>query len=310
MPTDYVLFIHGVKTRSAVDIQRIANNLLTKVDSCLAKDSCQLQLIVPFWGDLNLEPTEALRDGLKASSKWKDIWFQEFRSGILMDFVGDAALYISRHVGSQVVQRIEEKAAEGLKNAQPGDRLHLVTHSWGTVILFDILFAARWEDPKIDEITRNQVNLIRQTLFGLAPNPSAGIPLASIHTLGSPIALFSLLNVASRSTHDLTPKLKELLGNLYALKQRPLIWKNYVHPGDPIAYPLEGVLPELLDEAANLVQVEDLICYKQDLVNWLTKPLRQTLVPMLGGGEAHQYYFECNVVARSIAQTIQAQSTQ
>lgn len=306
MPTDYVLFVHGVKTRSADDIKRIANSLLKQVTNCMAKDSCQLQLIVPFWGDLNLEATDDLRTGLKKSSKWKDIWFQDFRSGLLMDFVGDAALYISRHVGSQVVQRLQEEAAEVLKNAKPGDRLHLITHSWGTVILFDILFAARWEDPKLDVSTRDRVEMIRRTLFGLPPDPKQGIHLASIHTMGSPIALFSLLNVTGRSSHDLTPKLKELLGSLHSLKKRPLAWKNYVHPGDPIAYPLEGVLPQLLDESADFVRIEDLICYKKDLVNWLTKPFRQTLLPMLGGGDAHQYYFESDVVARTIARVIEA----
>lgn len=306
MPTDYVLFVHGVKTRSADDIKRIANGLLKQVTNCMAKDSCQLQLIVPFWGDLNLEATDDLRAGLKKSSKWKDIWFKDFRSGLLMDFVGDAALYMSRHVGSHVVQRLQETATAGLKNAKPGDRLHLVTHSWGTVILFDILFAARWEDPKLDVSTRDRVEMIRRTLFGLPPNPEQGIPLASIHTMGSPIALFSLLNVTGRSSHDLTPKLKELLGSLHSLEKHPLAWKNYVHPGDPIAYPLEGVLPQLLDESADFVRIEDLICYKKDVMNWLTKPFRQTLLPMLGGGDAHQYYFESDLVARTIARVIEA----
>ncbi len=306
MPTDYVLFVHGVKTRDAEDIKRIANGLLNRVTGCITNDSCQLQLIVPFWGDLNLEATNNLRTGLKKSSKWKDIWFQDFRSGLLMDFVGDAALYVSRHVGSQVVQRLQETAAAGLKNAKPGDRLHLVTHSWGTVILFDILFAARWEDPRLEASIRDRVEMIRRTLFGLPPSPESGIPLTSIHTLGSPIALFSLLNVTGRSSHDLTPKLEDMLSSLYDLKKRPLVWKNYLHPGDPISYPLEGVLPQLLNESADFVHIEDLICYKKDLMNWLTKPFRQTLLPMLGGGNAHQYYFESDVVARTIAKAIEA----
>jgi hypothetical protein len=306
MPTDYVLFVHGVKTRSALEINQIANDLFRRIDACVSKESCNLQLIVPFWGDLNVEATNDLRDGLKRSTKWKDMWFQEFRSGILMDFVGDAALYISRHVGTQVMQRIQKSAVDGLKSMQPGDRLHLVTHSWGTVILFDILFAARWEDPRLDENTRACVQIIRKALFGLAPDVRAGIPLASIHTMGSPIALFSLLNVASRSSHDLTPKLKELLGNLYETEKHPLVWKNYVHPGDPIAYPLEGVLPELLDESARFVAVEDIICVKKDFLTWLTAPLRQTLVPMLGGGDAHQYYFKSDAVVQAIAKVIQA----
>jgi hypothetical protein len=304
MPTDYILFIHGVKTRSAEEINGIANKMFRQISNCVARDSCNLQLIVPFWGDLNIEATNDLRAGLKRSSKWDEVWFRDFRSGLLMDFVGDAALYISRHVGSQVVQRLQQTAAAGIKTMQPGDRLHLITHSWGTVILFDILFAGRWEDPRLDAQTRASVELIRKALFGLPPDPERGIPLASIHTMGSPIALFSLLNVTGKSSHDLTPKLKELLASLHAITNRPLPWKNYVHPGDPISFPLEGVLPDLLDEEAGLIQVQDVICYQKDWVSWLTAPLRQTLVPMLGGGDAHQYYFKSDIVIKEISQTI------
>jgi len=48
-----------------------------------------------------------------------------------------------------VINTLKTQALEGLKNAQPNDRLHLVTHSWGTVILFDLLFASRWDDEKV-----------------------------------------------------------------------------------------------------------------------------------------------------------------
>ncbi len=307
MPTDYVLFVHGVKTRSAAEITGIANGMVRQINTCLPKGNCDLQLIVPFWGDLNLEATNDLRAGLKRSSKWEQMWFRDFRSGLLMDFVGDAALYISRHVGSQVAQRLLQSATEGLQGFKAGDRLHLITHSWGTVILFDILFAARWEDPKLDSQTRDCVASIRKALFGLPPNPEIGISLSSIHTMGSPIALFSLLSVTGRSSHDMTPKLKDLLGNLYTAAKRPLTWKNFVHPGDPIAYPLEGVLPNLLDAAADFVKVEDIICSQGGFMEWATSPLQQTLVPMLGGGDAHQFYFKSDTVAKEIAKVIQAQ---
>ncbi len=98
------------------------------------------------------------------------------------------------------------------------DRLHLITHSWGTIILFDVLFAARWDGDDIPG--HNSVSNIRERCFGVEPNPNAGMPLASIHTMGSPIALFDLMDVDQKidideeinnnrvqvSTHDITPR--------------------------------------------------------------------------------------------------------
>ena len=46
-----------------------------------------------------------------------------------------------------------------------GDRLHLVTHSWGTVILFDVMFAPRWDDTDLDHDTRRRIQNIREGLF-------------------------------------------------------------------------------------------------------------------------------------------------
>jgi hypothetical protein len=111
----------------------------------------------------------------------------------VLQFVGDIALYLSSYVGSKVVDTIKDQALKGLSNASEGDRLHLVTHSMGTVILFDILFSHRWDDLSIPG--HESVNAIRSVIFGIPPNPMQGIKLGSITTMGSPIAIFSLMDV-------------------------------------------------------------------------------------------------------------------
>lgn len=319
MPTDYILFVHGVKTHDEKEFRRIATLLLAGIQQSIQTSARQIQPIFFFWGNQGIDAQKRLVKGFEQSeAKWKQFWFREFRTEQILEFVGDAALYLSRHVGSNIVREFHRQVLqEGLKNANPaqGDRLHLVTHSWGTVILFDMLFARRWEDEdlKNDASTKDipdLVNRIRNALFGLPPNPEGGLPLASVHTMGSPIALFTLLTMTGESTHDLSPKLNELVKNLYVQRQgQPLPWRNFAHPGDPIAYPLEGVMPQLLKQGDSdkYVQIEDIVNGKGNPSNLgnLLPFARQRLLPLLSGGEAHGSYWANEVVAKTIGTVIQ-----
>ncbi len=307
MSTDYVLFVHGVSTRNRAQFEKTATALLNRIQGSINDKSRVIKPIFCFWGDLNLDAQKELKKGLEDSPKWKDYWFRDFRTGQILEFVGDAALYLSRHVGTQVVQRLKNDAVNVLKGSTTSDRLHLITHSWGTIILFDILFAGRWEDPNLNGDIRKTVSDIRSVLFGLNPGPTTGIPLASIHTMGSPLALFSLLNISNSvngtSTHDLTPQLSTLLGNLYNLKKKPIPWRNLAHPGDPISYPLEGVLPMILDSSQRYVDIQDVIT---DHGNMFNLPFSQQLLPILWGGDAHGSYWDSQLVAKTIGDVIRS----
>lgn len=240
MPTDYILFVHGVKTRNRQEFEENAANLLNNVRGYINDPNRIFKPIYFFWGDLSIPLLTRLRNDMAQSPKWQNFWFQEFRNREVLEFVGDAALYLSRHIGSEIVRRFKNEALATLQNFGSRDRLHFVTHSLGSVILFDLLFAGRWDDPQLDRTASTQdirkiVDDIRQALFGLAPNPNSGLPLASMHTMGSPIALFSLLSVNGQSSHDLTPKMSSFLESLYNLRQqKSLPWRNFTHPGDPM----------------------------------------------------------------------------
>ncbi len=301
MATDYVLFVHGVKHRSPEAFSRTTQDLLQTVQRSLGSNGRTLKPVTVFWGDLNVQPQATLKQGLEASPQWRNLWMTEFRVREVIEFAGDAALYLSRHVGAQVVERFHRQLLPVLHAAQSGDRLHLVTHSLGSVILFDLLFAARWDDPSLDRNastrqTRQLITQIRNGFFGLGQEPGKGMTVASVHTLGSPIALFSLLSVTGDSTHDLTKDMRSLLQTLYHQNgKKALPWFNYMHPGDPIAYPLQGMMPRLMGNAQLYVHLRDVVTEHRGL------PITWGRLPLLWGGDAHSSYWKSSTVVKTMA---------
>lgn len=135
--TEYIVFIHGVNTRTRIEQRGYTEDLIRGIDKELP--NANRKQIPLYWGDVGLTEENNLLEKLKKSDAWQRLWFKDFRSTQLMQFVGDAALYISRHVGSKVVQRLAEQIKANLpEQPREEDRLHLITHSWGTVILFDV----------------------------------------------------------------------------------------------------------------------------------------------------------------------------
>ncbi|MFB2895906.1 hypothetical protein ACE1CI_23600 [Aerosakkonemataceae cyanobacterium BLCC-F50] len=294
MAKDYLLFIHGVNTRD----KRYADKLFQLIQES-AGSSQKLEKISLYWGDIGDAEQERLRTSFKESEAWNKVWFKDFRSKQLLQFAGDAALYLSRTIGSKVVQRIKEieQVLESC-NAQQ-DRLHLITHSWGTVILFDILFAKRWTYE--DSPAHKDVMEIREKLFGLPPYPNTGVKLSSIHTMGSPIALFTLLHVDG-STHDFQDLFEKFLQNLHDARQRKLPWLNFIHPGDPVAWPLKKLL-----ETKHLY-LEDIIIRKEDFSDFFFQMVSQEILALVHGGDAHGSYWQSKQVADRIAQTIKREA--
>ncbi|ARV62290.1 hypothetical protein BZZ01_29965 [Nostocales cyanobacterium HT-58-2] len=328
MVTDYVLFIHGVNTRSEREQPDYADKLIYLIKKAVDK-SYTIKTIPLYWGDLNKPVEQNLLHKLQNQDGcWEKLWFKEFRQTTLLQFAGDAASYISRTVGSNVVEHLNQQMIEcGLDMAGSKDRLHLVTHSWGTVILFDVLFAERWNDQNIRGY--KSVQEIRSRFYGVEPNLQQGIRLSSIHTMGSPIALFSLLDVVKgeeqstgvqeltvtqarqRATHDITPKLEGLLKNLgKKLNGDKLPWRNYIHPGDPVAWPLNPLIYSLVDGLSEYVKVEDVLTQLEGF-DYVSQLFSQTpLALLLNGGNAHGSYFTSTDVAQKIVESIKEAAKQ
>jgi hypothetical protein len=305
MATDYLLFIHGVNNRDRRSFERSAIAMTRRLRRL--HPAAWIVPITPFWGDISNRNLLPLRHDLSRDPTWGQMWFRKFRDAQVLNFVGDGVLYISRFMGAQVVEALYMQAISQLRSAQPGDRIHLITHSWGSVILFDILFAGRWdcttftdENPLVHEYVMD----IRNMLFGLGADRQKGLRLASLHTMGSPIALFNLMNVNGVSGHDLAPELKAMFRIIYESSGRALPWRNYIHPGDPIAYPLEGIQASLFGEALEFVNLEDHFVRSSDLLDGLVGLFPQTLLPLINGGNAHGCYWQVPEVTEAIGDCI------
>jgi hypothetical protein len=330
MATDYILFIHGVNTRLTPTNPSYAQNLITLLNQLVGEASPKenrpattaLEMRELEWYTLMQEAESQLLDWLQDSPHWQKSWFQDFRRRQIIPFAGDSALYISRYIGSEVVALLRKQAEEILRNCDPThDRLHLVAHSWGTVILFDILFAGRWDNPDIPGYADAQ--FIRKSIFGIAPEAQTGIRIASIHTLGSPIALANLINlkrldkdeqaklterkVKTIFTHDITFGLQQLLTNLYTSQNRPLTWLNFAHIGDPIAYPLATVIPKLVEiQEGNkqYLDIRDISIHGNGLLEWVARLFSKSYLALINGGSAHNSYWSHKQVAQTILQCV------
>jgi hypothetical protein len=314
MATDYILFIHGVNTRRQREGKGYSDHLFSLIQNQAQKMNSGLNLkpVELYWGDLNQGPEKRLREEIESSKDWDKFWFKDFRLNQLLQFAGDAALYISRYIGSQVVDSLLGQIQEKLAGYQENDRLHLVTHSWGTIILFDVLFASRWDDQNIPGY--QSVQTIRNTIFGIKPNPFAGIKIGGLHTMGSPISIFSLIDAKqgvdetgteSESTHDITPRLQALLKSLGEDRQGKMLpWRNFAHPGDPIAYPLSVTLDKMVNGERKYLDIQDVITHNASLFDFLTQPASQTVLALLHGGDAHGSYWQSQEVAQKIAKEI------
>lgn len=308
MATDYILFVHGVSVREKPEDEKLktyryADSLFNLIQQELPNRT--LRKVPLYWANVSDAVLREFEPSITTSSAWQQFWYKDFRNRQLLPFTGDAALYISRHVGSLAVEQIREQAFDLLRGYQPEDRLHLVTHSWGTVILFDMLFAKRWDDPDIPGY--KSVQDIRENLFGVPPNEPEGIRLASIHTMGSPLAMFSLITLVGQyqegSSHDISPKLEELLKNLTQGGNK-IPWRNFVHPGDPIALPLEKVVPLLVDRSEQYITIQDILISGSGWIEAIARPLKSSFLSLINGGNAHGSYWNSLTVARAIAKTI------
>src|SRR5436305_837357 len=314
MPTDYVLFMHGVSTREAGVQTEYANDLIK-----LLQKTTPIRPLVVYWGKVNEDEEKKLRAGYEASPIWNKLWFRNFREDQLVRFAGDAALYLSRYIGAKVADAVAEQIKQ-LKGSTAQDRLHLVAHSLGSVILFDLLFSTRWDTS--GSHGNESVMTIRNAIYGVTGNdtdPKQGIRLGSIITMGSPIGIFRLMDVdppaldekkdphEATSTHDITPGFVQLLESLYqALAGHPLPWRNFVHPGDPVGSPLQCIIPEMVHyNHKKYIDLQDTLMptgiFREPaqgaFFDLLSLPFSKTSLAILNGGNAHNSYWQSPYVA-------------
>src|SRR5271163_3939084 len=197
MPSDrhYLLFIHGVNTRERRESPQYADYLFELINSKVraTTPSAELRKVPFYWGDVGQLDEDEMMAEVKASAIYSHFHLRDIRETQIQQFVGDAALYISRTCGAKVLERIRQQAQDYFSDFDPQikNHVHLIAHSWGTVILLDALFADRWDDNSAPAY--QVVQEVRRVIFGLKPAENHGLFVRSIHTMGSPIAMFSLM---------------------------------------------------------------------------------------------------------------------
>lgn len=335
---DFIVFIHGVNTRKSREAPTYADRLRHLLEE--RKADLDLRYISLYWGDAHQEQEQCLLDLYKKDKRlWSQLFFRDVREKALLQFVGDGALFISRYAGRVVVdllgQQLSEQLAEHGSFQSGLDRLHLVTHSFGTVIFFDMLFSDRWyisEPPEYKPVLYPGIRFIREQVFGLPPDGKAGLDLCSIHTMGSPISIYSLIVAKSLCPHqerslptgenwlprtrDIIPALETLLAHL---RYRPVPWYNYLHPGDPVAQPLAHVMTQVLGQGVDKhMNIVDKLT-DQKRISYRLRLMRDRALAMFGeAGQSvscalgmsccHGSYWESQEVADQIIDTIHTAS--
>ena len=327
MATDYIVFIHGVNTREKAEPPTYADALFTLIQQSVEHRATgdtphQLVKVPLYWGSVGVSAENALLDEYKHTpQKWNKLWFRKLRSGVLLEFAGDVALYMSKAIGAKVADKLKDdvfkQIGPTMLNPDTEDRLHLVAHSLGTVVLFDILFSARWDQEGTQGY--ESVKTIREGIYGIEPHWTQGIRLASVSTMGSPLGLFSLMDVdqsnieqrngkdAIVNTHDITPRLQQFLERLptkLGSEGKRLPWLNFAHPGDPLASPLDPLLPDMVDHDRKYVDVEDIILKNVKIADHIGQLFSDSPLTMLYAGDAHMSYLKNKQVAERIADVI------
>jgi hypothetical protein len=289
--TMLVFFVHGVATHDV--------KYADKLKSLIKEEFIQREKPLPyfyssFWGDvlrdvgkiwnwIHQDLQEVQKDYPQTSID--DIFrYRKFREGFLSEFGGDFLSYLNPERGALIRKLIAQQLYDFLKNNPEETELHIVTHSLGSVILWDVLFSERFspKDPAID---------IRAMINGCSPTgQTQKIDLKSITTMGSPILFLNTML-------EVSPDQLKQLANSY--QNEPLRWINIIHSSDLVAYPLRSSLN--LNSSDHLFFRDEYISTDANLAEKTARAVGQLDAAMaLGVADAHGWYWHCQQTARLV----------
>jgi hypothetical protein len=286
-----IFFIHGVATRDV----KYADPLKRSIQESFA----QLGKTFPhfyscFWGNALNDVSRMWNlihqdlQNYKKKHPQSDIQeifcYQTFREGFLSEFVGDMFTYLNPKRGVEIRKAIAQQLLAFIKDHPEETELHIVSHSLGTVILWDVLFSERFH-------SKDPAFYIRSVINGLAGDREARkLQLKSITTMGSPILFFNtMLNINP-------DKVKEFTLNY---QDDSLRWLNIIHASDVVAYPLGAGLA--IDETYRLKHEDVYISTDANFAEKAARSIGQMEAAMaLGAGDAHISYWSCSKTSSSV----------
>ncbi len=290
-----VFFIHGVATRDAQYAEQLR--------VFIRQDFNERRLPLPhfhasFWGNI-LRDIERMWNGIEQDlqelqrespqANLDDIFrYRKFREGFLSQFAGDFLAYLNPRRGVAIRKIIAEDLFNFLKDNPEETEIHIIAHSLGSVILWDVLFSERFsdQDPAFD---------IRAMIDGLSQSSAMRkVCLKSITTMGSPILFLNTML-------DVRPeKIKEFAQRYH---DEPLRWINIIHSSDIVASPIRASLK--LDSSKNLFFRDEYISTDANLAEKAARAVGQLDAAMaLGISDAHDSYLHCPITASLIATNI------
>lgn len=189
-----VFFIHGVATSDA--------SYSDELKKLIRNEFCQKEQALPhfyssFWGAVHNQ-TGTIWNGIHndlthlrkkhPNVDSKDIFrYQEFREDFISKFFGDFLTYFNDQRGRRIRAIVVDQLEDLIQNNPQETELHIVAHSLGTIILWDLLFASRFAPD--DPATKFRQYLEDQNCSATLSK----LKLQSVTTLGSPLLFFSMI---------------------------------------------------------------------------------------------------------------------
>jgi len=279
-----VWFMHGASVRRP----EYADPLRSRLIAAFSAQGLALpEFYSCFWGDLFGSASELwdwVQEDLEAF-KWDypqieidDVFHYRSRREQLVDgFFNDIFNYLNPERGWQVRRVVALQFLNWLADTPLEEDLHIVAHSLGSVILWDMLFSDRLSanDPAF---------YVRNRIKGLSgQSDGRKVKLRSLTTLGCPLLYFN------RGLGVHPDRLKQFASRY---QQEPLRWVNVIHASDIFAYPIRASL-----------QVSDLDLYLHDHYlgerNFLKKNVGDFAMA-LGLAADHSRYWRSSRVARLV----------
>lgn len=280
-----IFFIHGVATRDV----KYADPLKRSIqESFIQLGKALPYFYACFWGNALNDVSKMwnlihqdLQD-YKQKHPQADVQeifrYQTFREGFLSEFVGDMFTYLNPKRGVEIRKAIAQQLLAFIKDHPEETELHIVSHSLGTVIWWDILFSERFHD-------KDPAFYIRSAINGLEGDRKVRkIHLKSITTMGSPILFFNTM---------LGINLEKVKEFALAYKDTPLRWLNIIHASDIIAYPLGAGMA--IDQTNHLTHEDAYITTDANFAEKAARSIGQMEAAMaLGAGDGHTGYWNCS----------------
>jgi hypothetical protein len=290
-----VFFIHGVATH---DVQ-YANTLQNLIkEEFIQREKPLPYFYSSFWGDVLKDvgkiwnwihqDLQEVKKEYPQTSLDELFRYQKFKERFLSEFVGDFLSYLNPERGALIRKLLAQQLHDFIKNNPEETELHIVTHSLGSVILWDVFFSERFSSKDPAFYIRAMINGFSQS------GQMRKVNLKSITTMGSPI-LF--LNTMLEVSPD---KLKQF-ANYY--EKEPLRWVNIIHSSDLVAYPLRSSLN--LNSSKNLVFRDEFISTDVNMAEKAARAVGQLDAAMaLGVADAHGWYWQCQQTTHLVTNNI------